>query len=112
VSFIDRLFKRSIAQPKLVGCWHLERPQGEGAEPAEADFRADGRLFYSVWAGDRWQIMKLEYQVDGDMLVTDQPSAPREDKTRFALQADGTLMLEFGGQRSSFKRGPKVAPEP
>ena len=86
--------------------------QDDSAEPAEADFRPDGRLFYSIHAGDRWQIMKLRYQVDGDLLVTDQPSAPREEKTRFALEADGTLTLEFGGQRSSYKRGPKVAPEP
>jgi len=112
VSLVDRLFKRSANAPELVGCWQMVRHPDASGEPAEADFRSDGRLFYSVLSGDRWQIMKLSYQIDGDVLVTDQPSSPRKERTRFALEGDGSLMLEFGGQRSWYKRGPKVAPEP
>jgi len=85
--------------------------EGGQGEPAEADFRADGRLHYSVLSGDRWQIMKMVYRVEGDVIVTDQPSSPREERTRFALQPDGTLILELGGERTRFRRAPKVAPE-
>lgn len=105
------LRRREAIATDLIGCWQLvESADGQG-EPAEADFRADGRLFYSVLSGDRWQIMRLVYRIDGDAVVTDQPSAPREERTRFALEPDGTLILEFGGERSRFRRGPKVAPE-
>ncbi len=112
MSPVDRLFKHSVSQPDLVGCWQLVPSSGEPADPAEADFRADGRLYYSVLAGDRWQIMKLVFEVNGDALVTNQPSSPRKEETRFRLEEDGRLMLEFGGQKSWYRRGPKVAPEP
>lgn len=94
----------------LVGCWHLVEVEGQPYEPAEADFREDGTLHYSVLAGTRWQIVKLRYRVDGDTIITNQPSVPREERSRFALAPDGTLTLEFGGARSLFMRGDKQAP--
>jgi hypothetical protein len=112
VSILNRLFKRPSPPLELIGCWQLVQPTEDAGDLAEADFRADGRLFYSVLSGDRWQIMKLGYEVDGCVLVTDQPSSPRKERTRFAFAEGGELILEFGGQRSRFKRGPKVAPEP
>ena len=113
MDLIDRLFKGHIASAaiEILGCWHLIRTVENAAEPAEMDFRDDGRLLYAILSDSRWQIMNLVYQVEGDVLVTDQPSSPRKERTRFAFEKDGTLMLEFGGQRSWFKRGPKVAPE-
>jgi hypothetical protein len=112
MKILSRLFQsRPIKdESDLVGCWHLMRADDASAEPAEADFREDGRLYYSVLSGDRWQIMKLRYRVDGGLLVTDQPSHPREERTRFSMDADGSLILEFEGQRSWFKKGPKRAP--
>jgi hypothetical protein len=86
------------------------RSDDASAEPAEADFRDDGRLRYSILSGETWQIMRLAYRIEGDVLVTDQPSEPREERTRFSIEGDGSLILEFGGQRSSFKRGSKRAP--
>jgi hypothetical protein len=88
----------------------VQSADGQG-EPTEADFRADGRLHYSVLSGNRWQIMKLVYRVEGNVIVTDQPSSPGEERTRFELQPDGTLILEFGGGRGRVRRAPKVAPE-
>ena len=109
---LNRLFQSRPTKDEsaLVGCWHLTRSDDASAEPAEADFRDDGRLYYSVLSGDRWQVMKLRYRVDGGLLVTDQPSDPREERTRFSMDADGSLILGFGGQRSWFKKGPKRAP--
>jgi|SRR5581483_7033417 len=94
----------------VVGCWHLVRTEGQPYEPAEADFRDDGMLYYSVLSEHRWQIMKLRYQIEGETLVTDQPSHPRVERSRFALAPDGTLTIEFGGNKSTFRRGEKKAP--
>lgn len=87
MGLMNRLFKRSSTTPALVGCWQLLQPADKPGEPAEADFRADGQLVYSVLSGDRWQIMKLLYKVDGDTIVTDQPSSPQKERTRFAFEA-------------------------
>ncbi len=104
------LGRKDRGSSALVGCWHLVRVEGQPYEPAEADFREDGTLYYSVLAGPRWQIMKLTYRVDGDTIISNQPSSPREERSRFALAQDGTLTLEFGGVQSVFRRGKKQAP--
>ncbi len=96
---------------RLVGCWHLVRASDPEIERAEADFREDGRLFYSVLSRDRWQVMKLTYRIEGNTIVTDQPSAARQERSHFDLAGDGTLMLELDGVRSWFRRGDKVAPQ-
>jgi hypothetical protein len=112
MGILSAVFGRKNRDSKgLVGCWHLVRTEGQPFEPAEADFRDDGRLYYSVLSGQRWQIMKLRYRIEGDTLVTDQPSHPREERSRFALAPDGTLTIEFAGNKSAFRRGEKKAPK-
>lgn len=37
--------------------------------------------------------MLLTYRVEGDVLVTDQPSDPREERTKFKFTASGNLVL-------------------
>jgi len=86
MGILSALFGRTNRESNaLVGCWHLV-------------------------AGERWGIMKLRYRIDGDTLVTNQPSAPREERSRFALAPDGTLTIEFGGNKGAFRRGEKKAP--
>ncbi len=111
LNILNRLLRRRTSSAKvLVGCWHLVRSTQEPFEPAEADFRDDGRLYYSVLSRGRWQIMKLRYRVEGDFIVTEQPSAPRQERTRFSVESDGTLHLELGDKRNRFHRGDKLAP--
>ena len=95
---------------KLVGCWQRVEPQVAHEDAVEIQFSDGGRLRYCVLANDKWQIMKLTYRVDGSMLVTDQPSAPRGERTRFSLDGDDALVLEFGGERSTYRRGKCRAP--
>lgn len=80
-------------------------------EPGELDFRADGALYYSIDAGNRWQVMKLVWRVEGDVIISDQPSAPREERTSFSFDEEGLLVAAFQGQRCWFRKGPKKAPE-
>ena len=79
-------------------------------EPVELEFLPNGELLYSVDAGDRWRVARLIYRVDGDVLVTDQASDPREERTRFRFQPDGVLVLEFDGRQSRYRQGEKRAP--
>jgi hypothetical protein len=113
MGILKRIFgQASPSRPdSLVGCWHLSKSDDSSLEPAEMDFRSDGRLFYSIDAGDKWQVMKLVWRVDGDVIVTNQPTSPREERTRFSVDEKGDLVTEFGGQRASFHKGPKKAPE-
>jgi hypothetical protein len=94
---------------ELIGCWHLERDDGQTPQ-TEIQFCSDGRLLYSTLEGDRWQIIRLTWRVEGDMIISDQPSAPREERTFYELSPDGTLTLTNDGKQTRYRKGPKRAP--
>ena len=89
----------------LVGRWRLVRAEGPvNFVGVTMDFRPDGSLEYSIELPDRRQIMNLTYSVSGDVIVSNQPSAPGEERTRFALGPDGRLELNHDGARSWYER--------
>jgi len=90
----------------LVGTWVL----GEEDAHARADlgdvlleFDEDGNLLYVVRGEETDQMIKLRYEVDGDTIITDQPSAPQTERTAFSLE-DRVLTLAFGGVPYRFHR--------
>jgi hypothetical protein len=96
----------------LIGCWHLETADSAlgMTEPAEIEFKPNGQMVYSINTGTKWQIMRMNYRVDGSELVTDQPSEPKEERTGFVLEESNRLVLDYGGAKASFLRGSKRAP--
>lgn len=89
----------------LVGRWRLIRTEGPANfEHVTMDFRPDGTLQYSIELADRHQIINLTYSISGDIIISDQPSSPGEERTRFALRPDGTLELDHEGTRSWYER--------
>jgi hypothetical protein len=70
------------------------------------DFLKDGRLAYAVVTSNRTvQIIRMIYRVEGDVIITNQPSAPKEERTRFKWHGDAVL-FEFAGIASLFSREP------
>ena len=67
------------------------------------EIRRDGTLDYSIHLPDKVSTIKLEYRIDGDTLITDQPSAPKEERTRFWL-TDGKLVLLFESHEATYIR--------
>jgi hypothetical protein len=96
---------------RLVGCWlRIDPAPGHGEDAVEVHFLDNGELRYCVLVGDKWQIMKLTFRIKGDVLVTNQPTAPREERTPFSFDDNGALVLEFGGATSTYRRGEPGAP--
>lgn len=54
-------------------------------------FSRDGRLRYSIEQSGRQQVMNLTYRVEGNQLITDQPSHPAEERSEFCVMEDGRL---------------------
>jgi len=67
-------------------------------------------MVYALLEGNKWQLIKLTYRLEGDFIVSNQSSAPREERTRYSLQADGSLLLDFNGELSVFRRGLRRVP--
>jgi hypothetical protein len=74
------------------------------------EFHGDGRLTYTIRCDNKNQIILMRYKVEGDTVVTDQPSAPREERTAYSLSPDGILTLEFGGTPYRFRRPENPSP--
>jgi len=67
-------------------------------------FRPDGTLTVMLEAQGQESVILLEYRTEGDLLITNQPSAPREEKTKFVMSGDGRLILGEGSDSSRWVR--------
>jgi hypothetical protein len=67
-------------------------------------FEADGSLTYTIRTEERDRIMLLRYRVERDVVITDQPSAPREERTQFGFTSEGRLVLNYRGFTAYFVR--------
>ncbi|MGH6712655.1 MAG: hypothetical protein ACREEK_27305 [Bradyrhizobium sp.] len=68
------------------------------------EFQENGGLIYTVRGSTKDQIINLRYKIEGFTLITDQPSAPRVERTAFAISDDGVLTLAFDGVPYQFTR--------
>ena len=96
------------AAVNLIGIWIADKSDMRTiSELGDVllEFDKDGCLAYVVRLEDRKQIIKLRYRIDGDVIETDQPSAPRIERTAFSLFDDEVLTLSFGGIPYRFIRG-------
>lgn len=66
-------------------------------------FAAGGRLRYTIETATVQHIL-LNWRIDGDFLVTDQPSAPREERTSFRFPWSSRLVLERLGETYTYER--------
>ena len=103
------IFKRRERgdDPRLHGHWHLARsedPTMEVGEGVEMQFSPDGKLTCTIKQSGSRQIMNLTYEVQGSEIISNQPSAPAENRTRYAIDEQGQLVLELGGSRSWYRR--------
>jgi hypothetical protein len=98
-------------QSQLLGCWEIvhTNPTTVFGDRVQMEFAPSGALTYASLEGGKWQIMFLSYRAEGQTLITNQTSAPREEKTAFTLLPSGELELEFGGVVCTLRRVPQPA---
>jgi|SRR6185437_1706009 len=91
----------------LLGRWRLFTADAAlDLDPgAIMHFRDGGELIYIIPERHRTVAMRLNYRIEGALLVTDQPSAPREERTTFRLVGDD-LFLTYDGGVAHFRRLP------
>jgi hypothetical protein len=94
-------WRKPLKEPTLLGRWY-GRVEGEAVG---LDFLPDGRLAYMILReGGGQQLIRMRYRVEGDTIITDQPSHPREERTRFTFESADVLILAFGGADTRFTR--------
>lgn len=106
---VDRVSRQSTgAEAALIGVWRLVEVDGVPDQGhTELDIRPDGSIVYAVKATNRWQVLNLTYRIEGNTIVSHQPSEAREERTTYSIAEDGALVIEVGGTRRVFRRSEK-----
>lgn len=89
----------SALKERLLGRWY---GSFEG-QPMALEFLPDGRLACVFLQADRQEIIRLTYQVDGEYVITDQPSHPRLERTKAEFEGED-LILDFQGVKTRLAR--------
>lgn len=91
----------------FIGSWKTDQRDAQ-AEPQDGDvtiaFNSDGTAKYCIYYLDKRDVVQLTYKVDGDHIVTEQPPRRLPLRTRFAFNADGSLLLWFNNVKGRFLR--------
>ncbi|KLT63897.1 hypothetical protein AB669_19395 [Pedobacter sp. BMA] len=51
--------------------------------------------------------MNLVYKIEDDIIISDQPSHPKEEKSKFKVENHNRLIMEFEGAKTMFIRAKK-----
>jgi hypothetical protein len=94
----------ALAADKFVGKWELVQAPGASDELQTMEFLPGGKLRYVFETRSKKEIVNLVYFIENDTIVTDQPSHPQTERTRFRFEDDNTLVLEHDGILQRFKR--------
>jgi hypothetical protein len=84
----------------LIGVWRMVTEE----RVCDADFRADGTLTYSIEIEGRTLVMNLTWRLEDGMIVSDQPTASGEVRSKYAFADADTLVMEYDGEESTFRR--------
>src|SRR5688500_7776647 len=87
---------------RLLGRWRSIA--GAGPEPVTIDFDGHGSLTYTIHGPSGDQKILLRYTVEDGVIITDQPSDPREERTAYRITTDGQLVMLYGDEQSVFIR--------
>lgn len=97
---------------ELIGIWNSEQSDEltkNTIGKVTMTFMEDGQLIYDIDEGSKIQKMNLVYKISGDTIISDQPSYPQEQRTKFKIENGYKLMMELDGETSVFVRAPKKA---
>ena len=88
---------KNLNKKKLLGTWISDPEDTESIRRfgnVRLHFTIDGRLIYTILGEEKDQKIFLTYRVENNILITDQPSDPREEQTKFRITAGGKLEQE------------------
>ena len=90
----------------LIGQWRFLCADKKAPDQSGVVITFDklGGITYEIKAQEKTQIIKLFYRVENDWLITDQPSNPKVERTRFQITPSGELVLEFEGTKSWYQK--------
>jgi hypothetical protein len=99
--------KRNENLEKLIGMWVTDNTDTEAFKEygkTTLEFGSDGQLTYTIHTPEKEQKIFCIFKVVGSYILSNQPSHPQEEKTRFHFRNDGRLVLDFEGLQTVYVR--------
>jgi formylmethanofuran dehydrogenase subunit E len=91
----------------LLGIWNSDETDETTRKTlgkVTMTFTEDGKLIYDIFEGDKQQRMNMVYKVHDDTIISDQPSHPQEQRTKYEIENSDKLILDFEGNKTVFNR--------
>jgi len=89
---------------KLIGIWNGDETTQKIPGKVTMIFTEEGKFIYDISEGNKLQRMNMVYKVQGDIIISDQPSHPQEQRTSYKIENDDKLILFFEGEKTVFNR--------
>jgi len=88
----------------LLGKWIPDAAAGQTGEGpfTELEFRKDGKLRYALKGEGLDEALVMDFRTEGHTILTRPPGAVADAKTKYEMGQDGSLILEYGGQKGRY----------
>lgn len=86
---------------RLFGKWTTDKNDKQTVSSlgdVTMTFTPTGELIYEIKEGERIQIINMIFWTEDSYIISDQPSHPNKEKTKYAFETNEYLFLEFEGQ--------------
>lgn len=101
-----------MTEADLIGRW-----RSDASDPVTQasigdsiqEFFPGGLLMYATRQNGQMAVMELTYRLENNWLITDQPSAPHEQRMLVSIDSDGRLLLGPSEERTIFLRAAGVS---
>lgn len=90
----------SYIDPYIIGTWILDDSINE---KEIVRFDGDGKMIYKIDIGEKFEVIRMVFETENGIIISDQPSKPKIAKTKYKIDSD-TLILDHEGEISRFIR--------
>jgi len=91
-----------MSDERLIGRW--TNAGSSTGELTTIEFEERGALTYVIHSARREQKIFLRYRTEGNVIISNQPSDPREERTIYEITSDGRLILNYAGEKTTYRR--------
>lgn len=92
----------------LIGNWILDPLDIKSLQiygDISIEFKDNGELIYKIHSNEKDEVINMTYEIkDEGILITDQPSFPHKEETKFKITFEDKLELYFSGLKSTYIR--------
>jgi len=101
MGLLTKLFGKKDIDDRLFGKWTTDK-NGKLTVDFLGDvtmtFTTKGELIYEIKEDDRLQIINMIFWTEDNYIISDQPTHPKKEKTKYSFGTADSLILEFEGQ--------------